>query len=160
MKYHRLSAEELVGLEKEMAVFLASHGITATEWEAMKSEDKQRAESLIDEFSDLLIHRALTNIRALKIVSSHELYLFSFESNSARVVQLTINENASVNFNEEGVFERLADGSLNISELKPQYYRGSKDLKNREMEMYQLMLQGATPIEQSLFDAFAALVKL
>lgn len=160
MRYHRLSAEELVGLEKEMAVFLASHSITAPEWEAMKISDSDRAEALLDEFSDLVIHRALTNIKALKIVLAHELYLFSFESDAARVVQLNIDKKASVKLNEEGVFERLAEGSLTISRLQPQFYKGTKSVVNRELEMYQLMLQGAQPVAQSVFDAFAALVKL
>jgi hypothetical protein len=54
MKYKRLTTEELKHLEKEFVNFLASAQITGSDWEKMKANEIEKAEELLDVFSDLV----------------------------------------------------------------------------------------------------------
>lgn len=52
MKYARLSISDLKDLEKEFIEFLILNGIVAEDWESIKKEKKDKAELIIDQFSD------------------------------------------------------------------------------------------------------------
>lgn len=157
MKYHRLSTEDLEELKDEFVKFLATNGLEANDWQKLKREDAEKTDALIDQFSDLVIHRALTNIAALKMVTQNEIYIFRFEKEQAEVVHLKIGTDHDLT--DETVIGQLASGDLPLKMLSPEVETGKKSLKgDREMEMYQLMLQGAKPCPATLFEDFKKLV--
>ena len=157
MKYHRLSKADLEELKDEFVKFLATNGLEAKEWEELKKEDPEKTDALIDQFSDLVIHRALTNIAALKLVTQNEVYVFHFEKEQAEVVHLKIGTDHDLT--DETVIGQLASGDLPLKTLSPEVETGRKSLKgDREMEMYQLMVQGAKPCPVSFYEDFKKLI--
>ncbi|HLW39219.1 MAG TPA: DUF6495 family protein [Brumimicrobium sp.] len=52
MKYARLSISDLKDLEDEFVKFLILNGIAADDWEKLKKEENEKAELIIDQFSD------------------------------------------------------------------------------------------------------------
>lgn len=160
MKYHRLSSEDFKELREEFVRFLATHSITASDWEKIKSTDSEQTDHLLDQFSDLAIHRALTNIKALRMVSAKELYVFHFEAQQAAVVHLEIEENGTHDLTNPETIAAVANGTMPLDDLGPEFETGTKKLKgDREAEMYLLMRQGAQPCELSFFEAMDKLVK-
>jgi len=63
MKYRRLKKEELEELEKEFIRFLATHSIPSQDWEKMKKENRELAESDVH-FMEL---RQAHNIQIVKV---------------------------------------------------------------------------------------------
>lgn len=54
MKYARLSMRDLKDLEDEFVKFLILNGITAEDWEKLKRDENDKAELIIDQFSDTI----------------------------------------------------------------------------------------------------------
>ncbi len=66
MKYRRLSTDELQELEKEFVHFLVSNGIAADDWVKLKEEENDKAEALIDTFSDVVMEKVLGKVDFLE----------------------------------------------------------------------------------------------
>ena len=77
MKYKRLSKEDLSHLEKEFVNYLASAQITAPDWEKIKTEEKEKAEELIDVFSDMVYDKVVTNIKFLEFRDNKTLNVYN-----------------------------------------------------------------------------------
>jgi len=67
MKYRALHKEELEGVKEEFVKFLAANSVTADDWEKLKKEENDKAEKLIDIFSDIFWDKALTKINVLEV---------------------------------------------------------------------------------------------
>lgn len=155
MRYHRLSGEDLAEFEEEFKTFLATNGIDAPTWQALKQSDTARTGALLDQFSDLVIHRALTNIQALKMVAEKEIYVFRFAEKEAEVLHLTLPREGEAAFTDAALMESIANGERTIQSLTPEIEKGTKKLKgDRELEMYMLMRQGAEACPASFFEDF------
>lgn len=158
MKYHRLSTSDLEEFQEEFVTFLATNGIVAADWQQMKVATPEKADELIDQFSDLVIHRSLTNISALKLVAEKEMYVFLFEEQEGKVVHLKVGAEVDRSLTDPQTLEDLASGALPLKSLKPEIAKGKKKLTgDREMEMYHLMRQGAQPCEAAFFNDFRKL---
>jgi hypothetical protein len=159
MKYHRLSNEDFHELRDEFVRFLAAHSITASDWEKIKAHDVEQTGVLLDEFSDLVIHRALTNIKSLRLVSAKEMYVFRFDEKEASVVHLELGKDSPHDLTNPDTITSIANGTLKLDALDPKMETGKKKLTgDREVEMYLLMRQGAQPCELEFFEAFFQLV--
>lgn len=58
-KYRRLSIEEIQSLEKEFIDFLVVNGIPADDWQKIKTNNPEKAEGIIDSFSDVVFEKIL-----------------------------------------------------------------------------------------------------
>lgn len=158
MRYHRLSGSDLEEMREEFVTFLAAQSIRAGDWETMKTENPDKVEELLDQFSDMVIHRALENISALKLISADEMFVFLFEENEAKVIQLKVDAESGYSLTDPETIQKLANGELSLSDLKPILEKGKKTLSgNREMEMYLLMRQGAEPCTAKFYEDFKKL---
>lgn len=159
MKYHRLSKEDLEELREEFVTFLAAQSIRAEEWEKLKENDAEKVDRLLDQFSDMVIHRALENISALKLISEKEMYVFLFDESEASVIHLKIAPDVDYRLTDHKTIAGLSSGSIALSALKPQFEKGKKAITgDREAEMYLLMRQGAEPCPAAFFESFEKLI--
>jgi len=62
MKYQRLSKEQFEILAEEFSKFLAVHAIDKPEWERLQSNDGNRVDELLDEFSDIIWKGVLSKV--------------------------------------------------------------------------------------------------
>ena len=70
MKYQRLSKEQFEILAEEFSKFLAVHGIDKSKWERLQSNDGNRVDELLDEFSDAIWKGVLSKVKYLENLSS------------------------------------------------------------------------------------------
>lgn len=73
IKYRKLSSDELLSLEKEFVEYLILNGITAPDWEKIKSEDKEKAGQIIDLFSDVVFEGIMRKVKFLEIRTATEI---------------------------------------------------------------------------------------
>jgi len=76
VKFRRLSIEELRELEQEFINFLVVNGIEAKDWEKMKQQDLQRAEDMLDIFSDFVFEKIFLKVRFLNLKSAKKIYSY------------------------------------------------------------------------------------
>jgi hypothetical protein len=76
MKYRRLTSEELEQLQDNFIRFLAAQSITGMDWTTMKTANPERAEELIEQFSDVVIEKTLHNVEYLEYKEKQDMKMF------------------------------------------------------------------------------------
>jgi hypothetical protein len=76
MRYKRLSLAELEALKHEFITFLVVQGIDASEWEKIKGSQSEKADSLIENFSDMVWDRIIQKVKYLETLDSQGIKLY------------------------------------------------------------------------------------
>ena len=76
MKYRCLSDEELKELEGEFKHFLISNNFYTEEWEELNKKKDKKVQELVEMFSDIVLDKALKNIRFLEHITQHDIKSF------------------------------------------------------------------------------------
>lgn len=141
MKFRRLDKEELQEMEPEFIRFLAANTITGDDWEKLKAENLEKAEGLIEIFSDIVFENILKKIEYLEIKTPNDLRTFHCEAEKIKMIGLKINGESSVDFTKNQDPTQIMS-LLRLSNAKLQLYKGEKSYaKEREVELFELMEQ-------------------
>jgi len=142
-KFKRLTSEELNELEKEFIDFLVVNGIVAEDWEKLKKESLEKADSIIEQFSDVVYTQIFRSNQFLDFVSKEEIRCFQFNQKEVVLVGLK-SENSHIDLRS------TAPSELKKHNFKV-YTKTKKYLSNREEEMFALVESGASISEGELF---------
>tara|TARA_B110000091_G_C13607210_1_gene387209 strand:+ start:359 stop:790 length:432 start_codon:yes stop_codon:yes gene_type:complete len=125
MRFRRLTAKELEAVEKEFVKFLSSQGIDSTEWQRIKSDDAEKIDFFLDEFSTLFWESSTEKITYLERKSDEDRWVFKFSESSARVIRWVQKE----------------------GDEKPELFSGLKEFPQeaRSREVFLLLEQGLQP---------------
>lgn len=149
MKYKRLESTELKELEREFVRFLASAQITGTDWEKMKVEAVEKAEELINVFSDLVYEKVMSKIDYLEYRDNKSLNLFHFTNEKIVLVGLRVKENSSLDLMKENVFEAWNQSNMNsVNLIKTEKVY----MKERGLEVFELLQTGCFITDGKLFN--------
>ena len=120
-RFRDLTKEELQGLELEFARFLASRGMPAHEWERVSSEEPNRVELLIAEFSVMFWETTTSRLTYLERHEGGDTWYFKFGESEAQLLRI----------DPEGT-----------------RFQGSKSYpqESRSQEIFLILEQGATPV--------------
>lgn len=154
MKYRRLTKEEFEELHEEFIVFLSANTITGDDWKKMVSEDIQKAEQLMDMFSDIAFEKVLSKAEYVERVSASEWMSARFGEDSAEMILLRAT----------GSYELPSE--MTASEIKKaldskafELLKGKKAYQYlREQEMFQLIQQNAEVSNGELFRKMESLL--
>lgn len=149
VKYRRLSKEELLELEKEFVDFLCSNTITADDWVKLKKQDQEKAEELIDIFSDVVMEKVLSKITYLEHRSAQSLLLFKCLEKEIHLISLTIN-NTAIDLTKAEDVKLLAEGELqakdvNVTRVTKAYQ------ESREREVFEMTNSNCLVSDGSLY---------
>ncbi len=143
MKYRRLAAEELQELEAEFIQFLASNTITGPDWEKLKRDKPERAEELIELFSDIVFEKVLEKVEYLEMSTRQDIRTFHCEQGIIRMNGIRVEGETNLDFT------KTTDPQSMIAEAKEsgatlQVYTGEKGYTpGRSEELFRMMQQGA-----------------
>ena len=143
MKYRKLNIDELKSLEAEFIRFLASNTVTASDWEKVKKEDAQKAEELIELFSDIVIGQSLEKVKYLDLKRPKDIRSFHCQKEKIELKGLVLEGESNFVFDINELPEKMlaniaqTDVSLQVISAE-RVYQGS-----RELELFKLMEQGA-----------------
>ena len=120
-RFRDLTKEELQGLELEFARFLASRGMPAHEWARVSSEEPNRVELLIAEFSVIFWETTTSRLTYLERHDGGDTWYFKFGESEAQLLRI----------DPEGT-----------------RFQGSKSYpqESRSQEIFLILEQGATPV--------------
>lgn len=145
MKYRRLNQEELQYLEQEFVEFLVVNGIVASEWEVIKQQEPEKAESIIEQFSDVVFEGNLRKIKFIEHRSKHKILCFQCNENNITLFGLESDKD-------------LSNSTINPQEL----LKGSKiytQTKNydtfREQELFKMLSEGCEISDGTFFKTLA-----
>lgn len=142
-KYRLLTQEELIQLEKVFVNFLAANSIIAQDWEKIKAEDKTRMDSLIEEFSDVVFEKTLSNVKLLEKRLENKILMYTFDENQISLNGIEVTGNLDIDFRKEfnvaDLYKLFENQDLKISFIvgnKPYF----EDIKK---EIFDLIESGA-----------------
>ena len=152
-KYRLLTIEELNDLEKEFIDFLVINGVTADEWEKLKKDEKEKAEKILEQFSDVVWEGVLRKTKFLEHRSPQEIRAFQCLNGKIILMGLKI-EDQSIDLRTKEGYAQLKDNPP-----KSSVYTTEKIYtKKREEEMFSLIQSGANLSDGELFKSIALLV--
>lgn len=154
MKYRRLTTIELEKLENRFVQFLVSNTITSDDWSKIKKDEPDKAEKLIDIFSEMMFETSLKKVEYLKFSEPKDFKVFRCGEDTIKLIGLSANENVPVDFtqpfNTQDLMQYL-DG-LSI------YHSEKKYLNNREQELFRMMETGCLITDGHLFGILEKLI--
>lgn len=140
MKYQRLTNEELEALKNDFIMFLSSNTITGKDWEKIKNEEPDKAEKLIEIFSDIVYEKALSKCDCLERFHPHEFRTYKFYDNKVHLIVVRIKPGTNTEFNKKTFTNTILEG------LKKGYieiFQAEKEFKlTKEMEMFSVLKDG------------------
>jgi len=152
MKYKRLHQQELEALKDEFIAFLASQGIQGEEWEKMKTNENDKAISIIDIFSDLIWQKVLDKKKYAERLGSDNLELLYFDEQEAKAIILRSSEFDFKNEPLEKVIHALKENRIEV-------FKGNKKYKKlREQELFDHIEKGAYLTEGQWYNALNKLL--
>lgn len=143
MKYRKLTKAELETLESEFIRFLASNTITADDWVKIKKESPEKAENLIDMFSDIVIGQTLERITYLDLKRPKDIRSFYCEKDKIYMKGIFIDGATDKVFDINEIPEKMFSNIQN-TEVDLKVFKAERAYKEtREMELFRLLEQGA-----------------
>lgn len=160
MKYRRLEKEELAELETEFIRFLAANSITADDWTQLKSAEVEKANALIDLFSDIVFDKILEKVEFLEQREKHTIRIFKFDEEKITMNGMTIQGSNGIDLTQDQdpqtlmqLFQ-LSPGKMNIFTAEKKYK------KDKLLEIFDLMQHGCMILKDpTLFDTIEKLKK-
>ncbi len=154
MKYRRLTNEELAELETEFVRFLVSNTVTGDDWEKIKQDNPEKAEGLIEIFSDIVFDKTISKIEYLELKTPKDLKIFHCKKEEIELVGLKIDGESNLDFTNESLPPEEMMAKLQMSNAKLQTYSAKKKYKgDREEEIFQMMQWGSLISDGKLFNA-------
>lgn len=154
MKYRRLTRQELEPLHEDFALFLAANGIDKKSWDEIKSTDPERAEGILDLFSDFVFEQTLPNIKFLEQLAPQRLAFYAFAEGEVQGI-FVVAKNPKLDLTKISwaeIPERFKNEDAEI-------YAGTRKLSGtHEHEVFALMQQGALPSDGKGFEALKNIV--
>ena len=143
MKYRRLRQDELESLEKEFVRFLAANQVTADDWKKLKAKELEKAEKLIEIFSDIVFEKVLSDVEYMEYQTPKDIKTFHFEEDRILLNGLLIEGNTSFDFTQgQSPQQMLQQIQLSGAQLK--LYTAEKPYsRGRDMEIFEMMENGA-----------------
>lgn len=155
MKYKRLNTEELQQLEKEFVHFLSSAQITAQDWEKMKTREPEKAEELIDVFSDLVYDKVMGKIKHLEYRDKKTLNIFHCSDDKMVLIGVRVKEHSHLDLTAPDVFKQWNEnnaGSVDVIKSEKGY------VKERGVEVFELLQTGCLITDDRLFNLLAEML--
>lgn len=133
MRYRLLTREELEALESDVVQFLAESGVTAVDWETLKSNNDERIGELLAAFSEQFWERATSKVRFLERKTGDETWLFAMGETEAKLLRCVVNPDSG----------------------EATWYEGGKSYPEeaRGREVFLLLEQGAKPVDEERWIA-------
>lgn len=157
MKYRRLAIDELKELETEFVRFLATNTVTSDDWVKIKAENPERAEGLIEQFSDIVFEKTLSNIEYLEFKTPKDIKIFHCEKEKITMVGLMVAGETSIDFSKDMPAEEMIQ-ALKQSNAEVKLYRAEKNYKpNRKAELFKMLESGCLITNDNLFKTLIRL---
>ena len=150
MKYRRLTKEELEPLEKEFVDFLVVNGIVAEDWVKIKENEPDKADSIIDSFSDVILEGVLRQVKFIDYLDARTMYSFQCNENDMHLISVS---NETEAFDTKNPLDSLIK-NISKSQISSQHKKYKKD---RGVEIFDLLQNGAQISDGALFKRLALL---
>jgi len=150
MKYHRLSHDQLISVYKQFIIFLSSQGIDKKYWDIIKQQENEKANLLIDQFSDIVWEKIINECKFFTYSSKDQLFMFNSKKKTISVIVLKcINKKINIQTNKgwNWVLKNIKDKDISI------YQSSRKYPEERNTYIYKYLKKGAIISDEKKFKS-------
>ncbi len=142
MKYRCLTNEELKELEQEFKHFLIANHVYTEEWVALNKAKDKRVQELVELFSDVVLEKALKNIKFLEHITPHEIISFKCDDTLMTLIGIS-SKNKKIDFTKD-VLSKFKN-ELVIFKTSKSYHL------QRELTIFDLLKSGCSISDEERF---------
>lgn len=154
-KYRLLTDAELIEMKQDFVNYLVINGITADEWKKLLETDKEKAQSIIDLFSDVVFEKILRGVNFVLRTSKKQIIAFHCMEETIEMCGLVAGPELDVDFtNHEVIASLIANpvkGLETINSEKPYS-------QSRELEIFNLTEKGGLISDGNVFNALKTII--
>ena len=111
-KYRLLTHQELIEMKQDFINYLVVNGITSDEWKNLLETDKEKAQHIIDLFSDVVFEKILRGVNFVLRTSKKEIIAFHCMEETIEMCGLIAGEGLDVDFTDHEVIAALISNPL------------------------------------------------
>ena len=152
MEYKRLSTEQFEALHEEFATFLATNSIDKKEWDLLKSNEIEKAEVLLDLFSDMVWNDVLNKNLFIEHLNPQHLFLFECLEDQMNLI-LVKSEDKTIDFTIPDGLEWM-EANLLLESIT--LFQSQKKYSNRKHDIFDLIQKGARITEGAYFKSITS----
>ncbi|NNE26010.1 MAG: hypothetical protein HKN09_04145 [Saprospiraceae bacterium] len=154
-KYRLLTDEELKSFEKEFIQYLVVNGIDADAWEKLKEEDKDKANEIIDLFSDVIFENLMRKTKYILRLQGQFIFSFCYDEDKASLLIAEYGGKEEIGFKDLEELKQFVDQNKDLFTVSMQSksYEG-----NREEEVFKLLDGGCIVDRIGIYDKLNALL--
>ncbi len=150
IRFKRLTKEELKLLQHEFIQFLIAQGIDSGEWVRIKKVLPEKSKLLVDQFSNLVLEKALKNVQYLEYHSPKKIASIHCGEDMMRLAVIEVTENSDVDLTDNKYIQLLIKTPKN----KVKIYQSEKAYRiNREEEVFSYTEKGWMVSDGKLFNS-------
>ena len=157
MKYRRLHRDELEELEKPFIQFLVANTITAEDWQKIKTEDPEKADKLIDIFSDIAIDKMMSDVNYLQWCSATEIRCFYCDQELIFQMGMRMEGSSSIDFKDQTDPKILMDSLRQTGAELKLFSAQKKYSKERGIELFHMIENGCRISDGTLYNTLKEL---
>ena len=150
MKYHRLSQDQLISVYKQFIIFLSSQGIDKKYWDIIKQQENEKANLLIDQFSDIVWEKIINECKFFTYSSKDQLFMFNSKKKTISVIVLKcINKKINIQTNKgwNWILKNVKNKDISI------YQSSRKYPEERNTYIYKYLKKGAIISDEKKFKS-------
>ena len=154
MKYRILTKQEMDIFDEDFKHFLITNGVKNEEWLAMNQSDMGKATTLVELFSDTVLHKVYEKIEFIEFRSPDACMIFRCLPERMELISLNKKKGLSDLSTPETIHEALLKSPEDLS-----IFKSEKEYSiSREEEMHELFEKGCFVSSQEFWNALQVLV--
>jgi Family of unknown function (DUF6495) len=154
MKYRVLTKQEMEIFDEDFKYFLITNGVKNEEWLAMNQSDIEKATTLVELFSDTVLHKVYEKIEFIEFRSPDACMIFRCLPERMELISLNKKQGISDLSSPETIHEALSKSPEDLSIFKSEKTYSL----SREEEMHELFEKGCFISSQEFWNALQVLV--
>ncbi len=139
MKYSRLSKEQFNLLNKEFSNYLATLSIDKLKWNLLKKKNKVNVDKILDDFSDLVWDKVISEKVYLIHFSKKQVFFFLCDLKFIELISISIN--SEINLKNKNIWKWITKNIF--SENVDIFHSKKKYLEDRKIEIFELIKMGS-----------------
>ena len=154
-KYRLLTNQELVEMKTEFINYLVINGITADDWKKMLAEDPEKAQSIVDLFSDVVFEKILRKVNFVLKQGEKEIIAFHCMDETIEMCGLVAGKDVEVDFRDHETIAKLIVNPIKGLET---VHAEKPYSKVRELEIFELTENGGLISDGNVFNALKSIL--
>lgn len=149
MSFRKLTEDELEELKEEFIQYLVANGVDSELWERFKKEEPEKAETFVQQFSNVVLQKSLEKVEYLEHRTPSDVKLFYCGKEKIDLIAL-----------KSSVVDLTNMSEFNADDFKDvEIFKASKPYaKNREVELFEMTEKGCQITSHTLYNLLKQMV--